>query len=276
MSTSVPAKPRLVAFDLDGTLLTSKKELPPATIRLLQRCDRENIRIVFASGRIKSSIEQYTALCPFPVAILSLNGAAVYADRASGSRQIYSASLPSRYADFLLDHAPPEKILLNFYHDDRLYAVRNETTTPWIALYIEQTRSKYTFLPSMETMKGKTPSKIIFVGDPATLDRQQRFFTKKWGNAVYICRTWDYYLEFLHPDANKGAGLSALAGFYSIPPENIVAFGDAMNDIPMLEYAGMSIAVGNAGDEVKRAAKKVSIWNNDEECITRELELLLC
>lgn len=275
MSTTFSLKPRLFAFDLDGTLLTSKKELPPATIELLRKCNDQNIKIVFASGRIKSSIEQYTAQCPFPVAILSLNGASVYTDSAAGSEKIYSAVLPSLYADYLIDHTLRKNILLNFYYGDQLYAVNNVDNAPWISLYIEQTRSKYTFLPSLQTLKGKTPLKIIFVGEPSILDQEQRFFTEKWGSAVYICRTWDYYLEFLHPEANKGSGLSALADFYSIPPGNIVAFGDAMNDIPMLEYAGLSIAVGNAGDDVKRAAKKVSSWNNDEECVARELELLL-
>ncbi len=275
MSATFSSKPRLFAFDLDGTLLTSKKELPGATIELLRKCSDQNIKIVFASGRIKSSIEQYSAQCPFPVAILSLNGASVYTDSAAGSEKIYSAMLPSLYADFLVDFTLRENILLNFYYEDQLYAVSNVDNAPWIALYIEQTRSKYTFIPSLQTMKGKTPSKIIFVGDPALLDKHQRFFNEKWSNAVYICRTWDYYLEFLHPEANKGSGLSTLADFYSIPPENIVAFGDAMNDIPMLEYAGQSIAVGNACDEVKHAAKKVSPWNNDEECVARELTLLL-
>ena len=267
--------PQLLAFDLDGTLLNSRKELSAATIAMLRKCSDQGMKIIFASGRIKSSIEQYSKVCPFPVSILSLNGAAVYADTPSGSQKIYSASLAAEYADYLLEHARKNNLLANYYYEDSLYAVKNEITMPWISLYIQQTRSRYTFLSSFQTMTGNTPSKIIFVGEPEILDRQQAFFSEKWGEAVYICRTWDYYLEFLNPLANKGAGLAALADFYTVPAQNVAAFGDAMNDIPMLEYAGLSIAVQNAGESVRNAAKKVSPWNNDEEVIARELELLL-
>lgn len=267
--------PKLLAFDLDGTLLNSKKELTPATVTMLHKCSLQGMKIAFASGRIKSSIEQYSSKCPFPVSILSLNGAAVYSDHSTGSKKIYSASFPTEYADFLIDHSQKNGILLNFYYNNSLYAINNEVNEPWISLYYQQTRSKYTFIPSFTAMKGKSPLKIIFVGAPKILDRQQQFFTEKWGDAVYICRTWDYYLEFLNPKANKGSGLSALASFYSIPPEQVAAFGDADNDIPMLEYAGCSVAVQNAGEQVKKAAKKVSAWGNDQDVIAKELEVFL-
>ena len=164
---------------------------------------------------------------------------------------------------------------MNYYYEDTLFAIKNEENLPWLNLYYNQTHSTYSFVNTFQAMEGKSPSKIIFVGPPEILDRQQNFFTKMWGDSVYICRTWDYYLEFLNPMANKGAGLSALADFYVLSQSDIVAFGDAMNDIPMLEFAGYSIAVRNAGEAVKKAAKKVSAWSNDEECIAKELEQLL-
>ena len=275
MSISFSPTPQLLAFDLDGTLLNSKKELSSATIAMMRRCTAHGMKIVFASGRIKSSIEQYTHLCPFSVSILSLNGAAVYPDSSAESDRIYSASLSAEYADYLIEHSIKNKLLLNYYYEDSLYAINNKENEPWISLYVQQTRSHYNFLSSFGQLTGKAPSKIIFVGKPEILDEQQRLFSEQWGDAVYICRTWDYYLEFLNPMANKGKGLSALAEFYAIPAENVVAFGDAMNDIPMFEYAGMSIAVENAGEAVKSAAKKVSQWNNDQEAIVRELEILL-
>lgn len=275
MSSSFGMTPKLLAFDLDGTLLTSKKELSLPTIQILHKCVATGIRIVFASGRIKSSIDRYIQLCPFPVSVLSLNGAAVYSDIASGSRKIFSASLPADYADYLIEHSLKNKILMNYYYEDTLFAIKNEENLPWLTLYFEQTHSTYTFLNTFEPMTGKSPSKIIFIGPPELLDRQELLFSEMWGDSVYICRTWDYYLEFLNPSANKGTGLSALADFYTVSPDAIIAFGDAMNDIPMLEYAGYSIAVRNAGESVKKSAKKVSRWSNDEECITKELELLL-
>jgi Cof subfamily protein (haloacid dehalogenase superfamily) len=272
MNSYYKMKPKLLAFDLDGTLLNSKKELSATTIQMMQKIEALGIKIAFASGRIKSSIDQYSRLCPFPVSILSLNGAAVYSDVPSGSQKIFSASLQAKYADYLIEHSLKNKILMNYYFEDNLYAIKNEENLPWITLYYKQTSSTYNFVNSFEPMSGNSPSKIIFVGPPAILDHQQQYFTELWGNSVYICRTWDYYLEFLNPLANKGAGLSALADFYAIAQNDIIAFGDAMNDIPMLKFAGYSIAVRNAGESVKNSAKKVSTWSNDDEGVAKELE----
>jgi predicted Fe-Mo cluster-binding NifX family protein len=106
------------------------------------------------------------------------------------------------------------------------------------------------------------------------MDKQESFFRSLWKDEIYICRTWDYYLEFLNPHANKGDGLTALAESYGLGIDDVIAFGDASNDIPMLKSAGLGIAVGNASDEVKAAAKKVSEWTNDQDAVAKEWEIL--
>lgn len=234
----------------------------------------KGFKIVFASGRIKSSMHQYIDQCPFPVAILSLNGAAVFADSQHGFKKIYNASLPSEYADFLIRYSEKNSITMNYYFEEKLYALQNDKNLPWLDVYFNQTHSTYHYLNSFHGFLGQSPSKILFLGPPELLNEQQRFFSDLWGNSVYICRTWKYYLEFLNPYANKGLGLASLADFYRFSMDEIIAFGDASNDVPMLEKAGFSIAVNNASLEVKNAAKRVSPWTNDEDAIMHEWELL--
>ena len=274
MSFSFIKKPRLFAFDLDGTLLNSKKELSSKTIKALAEISDAHMLITFASGRIKSSIRQYLQHCSFPVSILALNGATVYADSKHGDRKIYDASLSPEYADYPIEYSEKNFIAANYYFDEQLYAVKNQKTAPWLELYFNQTRSTYVFESSLNRFFGKSPSKIIFISSPQILDEQQRFFTKLWGSSIYLCRTWDYYLEFLNPLANKGLGLKALADFYQISMDEIISFGDALNDIPMLQMAGFSVAVNNASEEVKNAAKRVSTWDNDQDAIMHEWELI--
>ena len=112
------------------------------------------------------------------------------------------------------------------------------------------------------------------MGDPSEIDKQESYFRSLWGDSIYICRTWDYYLEFLNPHANKAEGLQALARSYGLSMKDVIAFGDASNDIPMLREAGLGIAVGNAADEVKNAADKVSTWTNDQDAVAMEWKLL--
>nr|MCU0609021.1 HAD-IIB family hydrolase [Chitinispirillaceae bacterium] len=106
------------------------------------------------------------------------------------------------------------------------------------------------------------------------IDEQERLFRNMWGSLVYICRTWRHYLEFLDVRVNKAAGLEALAAAYGIDPAEIVAFGDEENDIPMLQRAGLGIAMANASSDVKKAAHRVSQWTNDEDGIAKEWELI--
>ena len=126
--------------------------------------------------------------------------------------------------------------------------------------------------PHFDRFRGRQPSKIIFVGSPVVLDEQQKHFKELWGDSVYICRTWDYYLEFLNPKANKASGLEALADAYGINLSDVAAFGDAENDIPMLRKAGLGVAMANAEPEVKIAAGRVSRWTNNEDGVAREWE----
>jgi HAD superfamily hydrolase (TIGR01484 family) len=170
----------------------------------------------------------------------------------------------------LIAYSRDREFAFNYYIDGNVYAVRNERTAPWITLYFEQTGSRYQFVESLDRFLGRQPSKAIFVGAPQVIDEQESYFRKLWGDSVYICRTWDYYLEFLDTRANKADGIEALARAYHIEWPDIVAFGDAPNDIPMLEKAGLGIAVANAPDEVKRAATRVSPWTNNEDAVAKE------
>lgn len=270
MKTRFSEKPKLFAFDLDGTLLNSQKKLSRKNLHALEEMVESGAVIVFASGRLGSSIGQYVQQFPFPISILSLNGAAVYLDQEHNSRCIYQVSLQAEFANYLITYAHNKPFALNYYFNNKLYAVQSETAKPWQDLYFNQTNTTYNFVDSLQSFSTKDPSKIIFVGPQEIINQQQLYFSKLWGNKVYICRTWDYYLEFLNPGANKGSGLKAIADAYSISMKSVVAFGDASNDIPMLENVGLGIALKNATNDVKAVADHISEWSNDEDAIAHE------
>lgn len=265
--------PRLFAFDLDGTLLNSRKRLSDTNLQALKEIQQSGAIITFASGRLGSSMFQF---ChdELDISMLTLNGAAVYSGKNHGSRLIYQAPLAAEYAEFLIKYAQNKPFGLNYYINDNLYTVKTEVNKPWIDLYFQQTSTKYNFLENLNQFSGCTPSKILFVGEPSEIDKQENYFRDLWKDSIYICRTWDYYLEFLNPLANKGIGLKILAREYGLELSQTVAFGDAENDIPMLESAGIGIALSNALDKVKFAAKRVSPWTNDEDAIAREWYLI--
>ncbi len=266
--------PRLLAFDLDGTLLTSEKRLSPANRDALIDMGKRGAVVVLASGRLGASMARYAEEIPVDTALLTLNGAAVFTGKDRGSRLIHSAPLAASYADELIRRSAGGNYAVNYYIDDRLYALRTPATTRWTDLYYAQTATPCEFLDSFLPFLGRSPSKIIFVGGSVDLDKEESACRGEWGEELYIVRTWDYYLEFLNPAANKGRGIAALAAVYGVDTADIVAFGDANNDIPMFETAGTGIAMKNATDGVKKAASYVSEWSNDEDAIAREWEKL--
>jgi len=266
--------PKLFAFDLDGTLLNSKKELSTDNIKALKEMHDFGCIVALASGRIGSSMQQYVCKLENNVALLTLNGAVVYKNASDITNPVYNSSLPPDYADFLIDYAHNKTFALNYYIDDKLYGVKHDGSIEWYDLYFNQTRSNYEYVTSFSHFIGKAPSKIIFVGDPEELDNIEKHFRSIWSESIYICRTWDHYLEFLNIKANKGNGIEALARSYNIEISDVVAFGDAPNDIPMLEKVGLGIAMKNADPEVKTAAHRISCCTNDENGIAREWELI--
>ena len=258
----------LVALDLDGTLLNSDKQLSVASIEAVRDMVARGAVVALASGRLGASIMPYAKILDIDPVIM-LNGAAVFVGPATHRTCIYSAALPIEASDYLLHYATGREFNLNFYGDDKLYALCNATTRPWIDLYRAQTSSPYVFVESWDCCYGRAPSKMIFVGDTAVIDKEEKLMRSHFGDSLYIVRSWDHYLEFLHPLANKGRALQALAGHYTIPLAKTIAFGDADNDIPMLELAGYSAVCRNASDGAKRAAKQVLPWTNDEDGVAR-------
>jgi Cof subfamily protein (haloacid dehalogenase superfamily) len=266
--------PKLLAFDLDGTLLTSEKLLSPANRDALVDMVAGGAVVALASGRVRASMARYAGEIPVDTAMLTLNGAAVYMGKSHGSRLVHAAPLASVYADELVRRSAGGNHAVNYYIDDKLYTVRTQATSRWQDLYYSQTATPCDTIDSFERFLGRSPSKIIFVGDPADLDKKEAEYRREWGGELYIVRTWDYYLEFLNPAANKGSGIAALARAYGIGCADVVSFGDASNDIPMFETSGTGIAVKNATEDTKRAATWVSEWTNDEAAVAREWERL--
>jgi Cof subfamily protein (haloacid dehalogenase superfamily) len=266
--------PKLFAFDLDGTLLNNKKELSANNIIALKEISETGSIVALASGRIGSSMQQYVHMLDNKVALLTLNGAVVYKDAFDISAPIYNSPLPAQFADYLIQYAQNKNFGLNYYIDDKLYGLKHNGNSQWYDLYFKQTLSEYSFISNFNYFNGKSPSKIIFVGDPEELNEIEKYFRSVWGNSIYICRTWDYYLEFLNINANKGTGIEALANSYNIDISDVVAFGDAPNDIPMLQKVGLGIAMKNADPEVKSAAKKTTSFTNDDDGIACEWKLI--
>lgn len=267
---------KLYAFDLDGTLLGSDKKIRPGNIDGLRKIAESGAKIALVSGRIASSIRRYIDDIGFHVPIVTLNGAEVYDDSGENAERIYYAPLKIDTANFIVNYAKEMPLMINFYYDHKVYSMRTEKNRTWTNLYKEQTGVFNVFLDDLAEMSNVAPSKIIFVGAKDRLDDVEAHLRGVWKNGeVYVCRSWDHYLEFMDPAATKGTGLRVLCDALNIDMNDVVAYGDEANDIPMFEAVGAGVAMKNCNEQLKKVAKKITDLTNDEDWLLKELEFIL-
>lgn len=272
----------LFAFDLDGTLLNSNKKISEKTISAIREMHNSGHIIVLASGRIGSSLMIYENALNVPFSTVSLNGAAAYEGGAGDSKYLFnlplqkefSSQLISFYKDRSKSSAGENLFTINFYNSDKLYTEEVNRESEWVKLYIQETSSEYNYVSSIDDLINLEPEKILFCGKADTLDEIEKEFIDKWQSRVYIVRTWDRYLEFLHKDVNKAVALEKVAASHGLTMKDVVAFGDGDNDAPMLKAAGLGIAVQNGTSKAKSYSNKVSNFTNDQDVIAMEWELL--
>ena len=115
-------------------------------------------------------------------------------------------------------------------------------------------------------------AKIVGVSDDHdAVDRAAAAARDRFGDRVSAAESQPYYLDVTHPDANKGSVVTFLSERFGIPAERIATIGDMPNDVLMFEHSGLSIAMGNASEEVQRAARRVTT-GNEEEGFARAVE----
>jgi len=264
--------PALFAFDLDGTLLDSGKRVRPANAAALRAVSEAGAVVALASGRLGVGVRRYVPELGLNPALVVLNGAEVFIGSDKDAPRIRYAPLAPRYAEYLTGYSAGKPFAVNFYYEDKLYTAKTCGGAKWTELYHRETGVTYNLLDDFSIMKGVSPSKIIFIGEPSRIDEEEKFFRGMWNDdEVYICRSWGYYLEFMNPQANKGLGLTALCEALGIDIADAAAYGDADNDIPMLLAAGHGAAMKNSPEKVKTAAKRVTELTNDEDWVAAEL-----
>jgi hydroxymethylpyrimidine pyrophosphatase-like HAD family hydrolase len=164
---------------------------------------------------------------------------------------------------------------LNYYLDERLYAWDNPALRRLAGLYSSRTGSVYNFTSDLTQFKGSSPTKLIILADPTDASRPDPrhrdelhdFWKANWGEEVNIICTDPEYLEFMHREANKGAALAHIAAHFGVAREQVIAIGDGRNDTAMVAWAGLGVAVANAHEEVKSAAKYVTEKDNNQAAV---------
>lgn len=246
---------KLVAIDLDGTLLHSEtRTVSDFNAAQIQRVIAQGVWVVLASGRAHHTIAHFAAGLGLPrqTPLIAYNGALV---RTLGGETRFHQPLSPEDARKIVQFCADGGYHLNYYLNDELY-VREETR--WSRLYQERTGTVPHVTHDLTTLDGEQPTKLLLIDEPEVTDRLCVEFQREYGDSLYITKTEDEYLEFMAPGVSKGRALAQVAGDLGVAREDVIAFGDSYNDVPMLEWAGMGVAVGNARLPVQAVAGRVA------------------
>ncbi|NIM04346.1 MAG: HAD hydrolase family protein, partial [Armatimonadetes bacterium] len=158
---------RILALDLDRTLLNDDHQISSQDATALQEAAARGLHVVFASGRMSDSIRRYPDSLGLDGPIISYNGGMARDSRGRGDAVLTEIPLPAQYADKLIDYARAEHFHLNYYLDEVLYACDDPKLRRFADLYNSRTGSPYQFVPDLERFKGRSPTKIILLADPS-------------------------------------------------------------------------------------------------------------
>jgi Cof subfamily protein (haloacid dehalogenase superfamily) len=253
-------KIKLLLADVDGTLVTQDKVLTEQAIAASHELQEAGVTLALTSGRPPRGMSMLIAPLKLEGAIAGFNGGVFVNPDLS---VIDSHLLDFRTAKETL------QLILDQGLDAWLY-----TETEWLirdAKAPHVARETWTVKFDARVVSGFTDEqlkdavKIVGVSDDlAKVAACEKLAQQKLGDRASAARSQPYYLDVTHPQANKGAVVLTLAKLRNIKPEEIATIGDMPNDVLMFRKSGMSIAMGNASDEVKSQATEVTDSNQDE------------
>ena len=252
---------KLAAIDLDGTLLHSGTHaVTEGNAAAVRKVAKNGAQIVLASGRQWVTINKVAKQLDLPpeAPIIAYNGALI---RTSGGETWLHQPLPADAAEKIVAYCAKHGCHLNYYWNDELY-VRDHTK--WVDIYYQRTGTVAHITGDLGKFDGRQPTKLILIDTLETTNRLLAHFKEEFGDTLYITKTEDEYLEFMNPHVNKGNALAEAAKHLGLTAAECVAFGDSYNDTPMLEWAGLGVAMENARPELKAIAQRIAPSADDD------------
>jgi Cof subfamily protein (haloacid dehalogenase superfamily) len=250
----------LIVTDLDDTLLREDLTISDRSKRAVRDALGRGIRVALATGRMYPSAAPYARELGLTGPILCCQGAEI-ADIETGE-PLKITGIPVETAREALRFAEKLGLYAQYYSiGDYFFEAESEES------------EYYGRMAGVQGLPlGKKPSealdfepiKLLVIADPPRIRQALGEFSEKFGGRLAIAISKSRYLEITHPRANKGAAVEELARMLGIPRGRVMAVGDALNDLPMLLFAGLGVAVGNADEQVKAQANAVTAANEED------------
>jgi Cof subfamily protein (haloacid dehalogenase superfamily) len=257
-------KYKILVLDVDGTLLNSRKEITPSTLATLLKIQQMGIQIVLASGRSTHglrSLAETLELDKYNGYILSYNGGQIF--NMQTRELLFERRIDPENIPYIEKQANNCNFAVLTYHKDTI--ITNQAANIHVREEAARNNMHLAEAKSFASTITFAPCKCMLVSDDEeALVRLEHKLKKRLSGSLDVFRSEPYFLEVVPPQINKADTLGVLMEKLGVQPEDVIAIGDGVCDIGMIQMAGLGIAMGNAGEQVKRCADYTTTSNDDD------------
>jgi Cof subfamily protein (haloacid dehalogenase superfamily) len=248
---------RLLAIDLDGTIFGDDLVISPRTRRAIRDSQAGGVVVTIATGRMFRSARQIAADLEIVGPIVCYQGAMVR-DAVTGELLLHE-TIPGDMSHSIIAESDRLGLHLNVYLQDELYVSQANSHAEFysrinMGLRLTEVGDLHKWLDRQD---GKEPTKLVIVTDAEQTDHVLRHFTSRYGGSLQVTKSHARFTEFTNKLCSKGRALAFVAAELGIPRGSVMAIGDGLNDLDMIEWAGLGVAMDSCPQEVRAAARVV-------------------
>lgn len=240
---------RLIAIDLDGTMLTPELTVHPRTAAAVRAAADLGLTIAIATGRMHSSAEPFAVELGLHAPIISYNGAMIR--NAGEPEPLWHLPIPACLAAEAVELCVRDRMDLMYFIDDTILVPRYDH---WAHEYLARTGNDSVVAGDLRGLAGREPTKLLIMGTPEQTRQRYGFFRREYAGRLHATVSLPEYLELLHSQVSKASALSRLAGMLGLRMSQVMAVGDNLNDLEMVEAAGVGVMMASSAEDLRAAA----------------------
>ena len=253
---------QLVCFDVDHTLLNDAQQLTPLTERTLKELQEREIHVILATGKNRDAVLEIIETLDLCDPLIFSNGCLI---QTGDGKILCKHTLPLEKSQQVLDFGMRNRVNMMMYCSDRTIEKEGHQSPNLTAKY---GGSPPVVVKNWEDLDERLHDvlKILFIdgrNKPFLVELEEKL-NHEITEDISTCYSLPFLLEVMPRGVSKGNTLHELSQLINIPLDNMMAFGDGNNDIEMLEFAGVGVALGNATPELKEVADHVTLTNNED------------
>ena len=250
---------KLIAADMDGTLLDDNSRLSERTKSAIAAAVKAGALFVTATGRPMRAAENVNELFKEDLPFIVFNGVAAVMGKKKDI--LFASSLGQDEIKQIYNEGISKTSVIMWTTGEELWASEDCEAT---REYRKISGAKLNIIDKIDDIAKCGIAKMMWIDEPEKITYYQREMAEKLKGRVNFYASRPAFLEFVDAKSSKGAALRKIGEILHIAQSEMIAVGDSDNDISMLEYAGLGVAMGNASEAVKSVCQEVTLSNNED------------